>query len=137
MKKVLIGFVIVFVILEVLDIIVHGVILGPVYATMQNVWRPDMMDKMWILHIVKIVVAFLFAFIFSKGYEGKGIWEGVRYGFYVGLMLSIGYAYGSYASFNIPYYIALQWFLYALAEYIISGIALALVFGRNIEGSTD
>jgi hypothetical protein len=25
----------------------------------------------------------------------------------------------------------LQWFLYALAEYIISGIALALVFGRK------
>ncbi len=131
MKKVLIGFVVVFVLLEVLDMIVHGLILGPTYATLQNVWRPDMMEKMWILHIVKIVVAFMFAFIFSKGYEGKGILEGVRYGLYVGLMLSIGYAYGSYASFPIPYSIALQWFIYALIEYILSGVALAWIFGRK------
>ncbi len=131
MKKVLIGFVVVFVLLEVLDMIVHGLILGPTYATLQNVWRPDMMEKMWILHIVKVVVAFMFAFIFSKGYEGKGILEGVRYGLYVGLMLSIGYAYGSYASFPIPYSIALQWFISALIEYILSGVALAWIFGRK------
>lgn len=131
MKKVLIGFVVVFVLLEVLDMIVHGLILGSTYATLQNVWRPDMMEKMWILHIVKIVVAFMFAFIFSKGYEGKGILEGVRYGLYVGLMLSIGYAYGSYASFPIPYSIALQWFIYAMIEYTLAGVALAWIFGRK------
>jgi hypothetical protein len=131
MKKILIGCVVVFVILEVLDIIVHGVILGPTYATMQNVWRSDMMEKMWILHIVKIVVAFLITFIFSKGYEGKGIWEGVRYGFYIGLMLSMGYAFGSYASYNISCQIAWIWFGFAMVEYIIAGIALALVFRKK------
>jgi len=97
MKKVLIGFVVVFIILEVLDIIIHGIILGPVYAATQNIWRPDMMQQMWILHIVKIVVAFFFTLIFSKGYEGKGLLEGVRYGTYVGLMLSIGMSCGTYA----------------------------------------
>jgi uncharacterized membrane protein len=131
MKKILIGALVVFVILEVMDIIVHGVVLGSAYATMQNVWRPDMMQKMWILHIVKIVVAFMFAFIFSKGYEGKGLMEGARYGFYIGLMLSMGYAFGSYASFRIPYQIALQWFIYAVLEYIIAGIGVALVFGKK------
>jgi uncharacterized membrane protein len=115
----------------VLDILLHGVILGPTYATMQNVWRPDMMEKMWILHIVKIVVAFMFTFIFSKGYEGKGPWEGVRYGCYVGLMLSMGFAFGSYASFNISCQIAWQWFIFAMVEYIIAGIALAMVFGKK------
>jgi hypothetical protein len=95
------------VILEVVDMIIHGVILGSVYATMPNVWRPDMMEKMWIMHIVKIVNALILTFIFSKGYEGKGIWEGVRYGLYMGLMLSIGMAYGTYAMIAIPYSLAL------------------------------
>ena len=131
MKKVLIGTIVVFVILEALDMIIHGVILGSVYATMQNVWRPDMMQKMWILHIVKIVVAFMFTFLFSKGYEGKGLMEGVRYGFYIGLMLSMGYAFGSYVSFRISHQIALQWFIYAMFEYIIAGIGVALVFGKK------
>ena len=129
MKKVLIGAIAVFVVLEVVDIIIHGVILGSVYMNMPNVWRPDMMDKMWIMHIVKIVNAFILSFIFSKGYEGKGIWEGVRYGLYVGLMLSIGMAYGTYAMIAIPYSLALQWFIYGLIEYVIAGVALALVFG--------
>jgi hypothetical protein len=129
MKKVLIGAIAVFIVLEVLDIIIHGFILGSVYMTMQNVWRPDMMDKMWILHIVKIIDALILAFIFSKGYEGKGIWEGVRYGLYIGLMLSVGMAYGTYAMIAIPYSLALQWFIYGLIEYIIAGAALALVFG--------
>jgi hypothetical protein len=131
MKKVLIGAVVVFVILEVLDIIIHGVILGSVYATMQNVWRPDMMDKMWVLHIVKIVVSFFFALIFSKGYEGKGVIEGVRYGLYVGLMMGIGMAYGTYAMIAIPYSLALQWFIFAVFEYIIAGIGLSLVYGKR------
>jgi hypothetical protein len=131
MKKVIIGSLVVFVILEVMDIIVHGVLLMSAYTAMQDVWRHDMMQKMWILHIVKIVVAFMFVFIFSKGYEGKGIIEGVRYGFYIGLMLSMGYAFGSYVSFRIPHQIALQWFIYAMIEYILAGIGVALVFGKK------
>jgi len=128
MKKILLGFVVVFVILEVLDMLVHGVLLAGAYETMQNVWRPDMAQKMWILHLVKLILAFMFTFIFTKGYENKGIVEGVRYGFYMGILLSVPYAYGSYASFAIPYSVALQWFIYALVEYIIAGVALALIF---------
>jgi len=131
MKKVLIGFVVTFILLEVLDILVHGVILMNAYQATQSVWRPDIMQKMWILHIVKIVVAFLVAFIFSKGYEGKGIIEGLRYGLYMGLLMSIGMAYGTYAMIAIPYSLALQWFIYGVIEYTIVGIALALVFGKK------
>jgi hypothetical protein len=131
MKKVLIGAVVVFVILEVLDMLIHGVILGSVYATIPNVWRPDMMDKMWVLHIVKVVVSFFFALIFSKGYEGKGIIEGVRYGLYVGLMMGVGMAYGTYAMIAIPYSLALQWFIFAVFEYIIAGVGLTLVYGKR------
>jgi hypothetical protein len=131
MKKILIGFVITFVLLEVLDILIHGVILMSAYQATQNVWRPDMMQKMWILHIVKLVVAFLITFIFSKGYEGKGIMEGLRYGLYIGVLMSIGMAYGTYAMVAIPYSLALQWFIYGVVEYTIVGVALALVFGKK------
>ena len=131
MKKILIGFVVTFILLEVLDILVHGVILMSAYQATQNVWRPDMMQKMWILHIVKIVAAFLITFIFSKGYEGKGMMEGMRFGLYMGVLMSMGMAYGTYAMIAIPYSLALQWFIYGVIEYIIVGIGLALVFGKK------
>jgi len=46
------------VILEVLDFLIHGVILAPAYAATKDIWRSDMMDKMWIMYIVTIVVSF-------------------------------------------------------------------------------
>ena len=131
MKKLLIGFVAVFVTLEVLDAVIHGGILMSTYMAMQNVWRTDMMAKMWVLHVVKLITAFFFTMIFSKGYENKGIMEGVRYGVYMGAIIAAGFGLGSYASFPIPHMLAIEWFLFTLAEYIIAGIVVAMVYGRK------
>jgi len=131
MKKVLIGVVVVFVILEALDFLIHGVILASSYAAIPDIWRPDMMDKMWVLHIVKAVVSFFFALIFSRGYEGRGAVEGIRFGLYVGLMMGAGMAYGTYAMIAIPSALAFQWLLFSVFEYIIAGIGVALVYGKR------
>jgi hypothetical protein len=131
MKKILIGFVAVFVTLEVLDGIIHGGILMSTYASMQHTWRADMMNKLWILHFVKIATAFFFTYVFSKGYEGKGIMEGIRYGFYIGMIVSSGFAFGTYSMFDIGRGLALQWFFYSLIEYIIAGVVVSLVFGQK------
>jgi len=93
MKKVLTGCVVVFVIVEVLNFIIHSIILARCLSSnRQGVWRPSemMMHKMWVLYVSNLVVAFFISFIFSKGYEGKGIMEGVRYGFYIGSDVKYG-----------------------------------------------
>ena len=136
MKKMLIGVVAVFITLELLDFLIHGVILMSTYAAMQNVWRPDMMAKMWVLHVVKIITAFFFVLIFSKGYENKGIMEGLRYGFYIGMIVSSGFAFGSYASFPIPHVLALHWFILTLGEYLIAGVVVAQVY-KQAKGSAS
>ena len=127
-KKVWLGFVVVFVVLEVLDTIVNNFILVGVYQATASLWRPDMSSTMWIFPVVTLIESFFIALIFSKGYEGKGIAEGMRYGLYIGIMLSVGKAYATYAMIAIPYSLALRWFIYGVIEYIIAGIALALVF---------
>jgi hypothetical protein len=131
MKKVLIGSVVVFVAMMILSYMVDGLILGSTYESLKNIWRPDMESKMWIYYIIMIVGAFFFSFIFSKGYEGKGILEGVRYGLYIGIWMSIGMAYGTYAMIAIPYSLALQWFIYGVIQYVIYGVLLALVFEKK------
>lgn len=131
MKKVLIGFVVVFVAMIVCSYIVDGLILGSTYESLNSLWRPDMQSKMWIYYVIMVVGAFFFSFIFSKGYEGKGIMEGVRYGLYIGIWMSIGMAYGTYAMIAIPYSLALQWFIYGVIQYVVYGVLLALVFGKK------
>jgi hypothetical protein len=131
MKKVLIGFVVVFIAMMAMSYIVDYLILGSTYESLKSIWRPDMNSMMWIYYIVMLVGSFFFSFIFSKGYEGKGIMEGVRYGLYIGIWMSIGMAYGTYAMIAIPHSLALQWFIYGVVQYMIYGVLLALVFGKK------
>jgi hypothetical protein len=131
MKKLLIGFVAVFVTFTALDFVIHNLILGSTYQQIENVFRPDMMDKLWIMNLVTAISSFFFVLIFSKGYEGNGIAEGLRYGFYVGMMMSVGMAYGSYAMYPLPYSLAMSWFIYSMVEYLAAGMVVALVYGKK------
>lgn len=130
-RKVLIGFIVAFVVLEILSYIVNGLILMSQYEALKDVWRQDMDSKMYIFHLTNLVFAFMFAFIFSKGYEGKGIGEGVRYGFYIGVMVWIPAAYNTYASFALPYGLIWKWWVLGIIQTVIAGIAVAAVFGRG------
>ena len=132
-KKLWIGFIVVFILMSVLSFLTHGVILASKYKSdeMKNLWRPDMMSKMWIYYLVYVFVSFFFTLIFSYGYEGKGVIEGIRYGVYMGFLMGIPMGYSTYAMFPIPYSIALQWFLYALIQYIILGAVVAAIYGKT------
>ncbi len=126
-KKFWFGVLVVFVVLEILMYLVHGVILAGAYSSIK-IWRPDMASLTWVYQVITVIGAFFFTFIFSKGFENKGIMEGVRYGFYIGIWLSVGMSYGTYAMIEIPYSLALQWFIYGIIEYVIAGVALAMVY---------
>jgi len=130
-KKFWTGFVVVFVVLSLLDYIANVLILSSAFEATKDLWRPMAEMKIWIFYVVYLFIAFFFTLIFSKGYEGKGAVEGLRYGFYVGMLMAVPMAYGSYASMPIPYSMALQWFLCGLVEYIILGVVLALIWGKE------
>ncbi len=132
-KKFWIAFVAVFVAFFVLDFIVNGVLMQSTYKSesVAKLMRPEADFKMWLIIVVDACIAFFMTLIFSKGYEGKGIAEGARYGLYVGLLMAIPMAYGTYAAMPIPYYMALQWFLYGTVQFVITGCILAAVWGKQ------
>ena len=138
-KKFWIGFIVIFVTMNVLSYIIHGVILSGFYQSdeMRNVWRADMDSKMWIFYLVYVFVSFFFTLIYSKWYKGKGIIEGVQYGVYIGFLMSVPAAYSTYAMIPMPYSVAVQWLIYGLIQYIIMGILIAAIYGKKpVEGTT-
>ena len=118
----------VYVVSLALGFVVHGVILKPTYDSLKSVWRPDMQSKMWIEWVNGLITSLLFAYIFTKGYEGKGIMEGVRFGLIIGIFVSVPMAYGTFMIIPIPYSLALQWFLYGTATSIVMGALAAAVY---------
>jgi hypothetical protein len=130
-KKFWASFVVVYIVWEVLMFIVHEVLLKSTYASeaVMKIMRPETDIKMWLLFVVGLFFIFFFCLIFAKGREGKGLMEGVRYGFYVGMLVYVPAAYATYAIQPIPYGLALQWFIYGVIGCIIIGVVLAQIYG--------
>jgi hypothetical protein len=113
---------------EIIDAVVHMVILKKAYEALSSIWRPDMISLLWIFHVGSLILAFLFTYIFVKGYENKGILEGVRYGIIIGLFANIPYGFYEYAMFPLPLCLCLQWFIYGMIEFIICGMIAAGIY---------
>ncbi|MDY6933809.1 MAG: hypothetical protein SVZ03_06255 [Spirochaetota bacterium] len=127
-KRYILASIAVFFTFQIVDSIFQFLILSSIYETLEHVWRPDMMQKMWIFLATSFVFSFLFVYIFSKGYEGKGVAEGVRYGLLIGLLMYIGGMFNQYVVYPIPFSLALQWFVYGLIDTTACGVVAALIY---------
>ena len=129
-KRFVLACVVVYVIYQCLGFLIHQVLLAETYGSLASVWRPEaeMMSNMWLMFITSAVWVVLFCYIFTRGYEGKGVMEGVRYGVIMGLFWGIPYSYDSYVIYPIPLSLAHTWFAATVILGVISGIVLALIY---------
>jgi hypothetical protein len=131
-KKFLITFIAVFILFEILNYLVHGVILGSTYMdeTMNSAFRSQetIESNMWVMWVTDLIWTFFFVFFFVKGYENKGIMEGIRYGIYIGIFFFLVVSYGNYVIYPVSYSLTFQWFLYGLIESVILGAVASLIY---------
>lgn len=129
-KRFVIASAVVFVAFQVMEFVANGVIMKEKdqYELLKSLWRPDMASRMWLMYLVGVLVPFLFAYIFIKGREGKGIAEGIRYGIIIWLFVAIPISLWFWAMFPVPFKISLWWMIFSLIEYIIAGILVAAVY---------
>jgi len=126
-KKIVLGAIAVFVAWEVLDFIIHGLILGPTYATLPGVFRsPADMN-----YVLMAVAALLGAVAFTASYGWfvgpKSVVTGVKFGLVWGFGAGVMMGYGSYSSMPIPYFMALIWFLGTWLEFVVAGALTGLI----------
>ncbi len=130
-KRFVVGSLVVLAVYLVFDYLVNAGVLRSSYESesLKKLWRPDFADKTWIMWIINVIWSFLFSLIYIKGYEGRGgMMEGVRYGFWIGLFMSVPMAFGQYVVYPIPFQLALQWFVFGTLQSVICGAALAFVY---------
>jgi len=132
-KKVWVGAVLVFVLFGLLDYLVHGMLMMSSYQPFVDDGTFRGMDdsKMHVFFIVRAFQSFFFALVFSKGYEGKGMMEGVRYGLYMGVFVGVAFSYFAYGIFPLPYNLAMKWFVYEAAQWILAGVLIAQYWGMK------
>jgi hypothetical protein len=125
-----IGFVAVFVVMNVIGFLVHGVWLADTYRSLWGVFRPEteMNSMMWMMFVSSALYLFLFCYIFTKGYEGRGIGEGVRFGLLLGLFMSIPMSIDQYVVYPLPPDLALIWFVTGVISFMIAGAVFAAIY---------
>ncbi|RMD60690.1 DUF2177 family protein, partial [Candidatus Parcubacteria bacterium] len=106
MKKFILAVVAVFITWSVLDMIIHGLILQPLYAGSAELWRPEGEMMMTLMYIVSILSSIFFVWIYYA-LINKSLKNGVLYGLLFGLGTGISMGYGTYSFMPIPYLLAL------------------------------
>lgn len=125
-----IGFVVVFVVAQVINFLVHGVWLMDTYRALADVFRPEaeMNSMMWMMMLGGAVYLFLFCYIFTKGYEGKGIAEGLRYGLLMGVFFTIPVAVDQYVVYPLTSSLAVTWFVVGVVTFMILGAIFSAIY---------
>ena len=124
------GFVVVFLVMQVFGYLVHEVGLSDTYASLASVFRPqaEMEGMMWMMMVGSVFSLLLFCYIFTLGYEGKGVMEGIRYGTLMGLFFSIPTSVDSYVVYPITGELAAIWFVTGVVGFVIAGAVFAAIY---------
>ena len=124
------GFVVVFIVMQAIGFLIHGVMLDDMYQALAASFRPkEQMDAMMLIMILSgTAVLFLFCYIYTKGYEGKGIVEGVRYGALMGLFLAFPTSIDAYVIYPLTQELAVIWFVTTVVGMMIAGAVFAAIY---------
>jgi len=122
----------VFVVIAALDMFINSVLLTGLYHQTASVWRsPEEMQRMmWLFGVGYLIFAPFFTLIYTKGHElaKSGLGQGLRYGLYMGLVLSVLSSLVWYTVLPIPGVLAFYWFLGGMVESIAAGVAAGLIY---------
>ncbi len=131
-KKIVLSGIAVFVAFFVLEFLIHGVLIKPLYDATVDVWRPHEYAQklMGLMALGQLVFAFVFVFIYTKGFEPAkaGIGQGMRFGFLIGLLTAPLSALLWYVVLPIPETLAAAWFVAGMVECLVAGAVAGLLY---------
>ena len=132
-KRFWMAFVAAYLVYHALGFLIHAIWLDPSYQDLASVFRPkEQMDQMmWIIFLPSAVLTLMFCYIFTRGYENRGIGEGVRYGLYMGLFFMVVQAYDAYLIYPLPHHLVFKWFVSGMVVFVAMGAVVSLVYKRE------
>jgi ABC-type multidrug transport system permease subunit len=125
-----IGFVVVYVAWQALGFVIHETMMAETYQGLVSTFRPEaeMNDMMWMMMVSSAVMMYMFCFIFTRGYEGKGIMEGMRYGVLIAFMMASPMVIEQHVIYSIPENVATTWLVATFVSFIIVGAIFAAIY---------
>lgn len=121
-----------FVAIFVTDFLIHNVMLSEHYAASMQLWRPmeEMNAVFPIMLLAQLLIGIALAWIFTYGYQNKGIMEGVRFGALIGI-LNIANTLVWYVVIPLPTGLMWAWLITGFIQSIVIGVVISLVYKKK------
>jgi hypothetical protein len=127
MKRTVLAVLTVFIVWSILDFILHGILLRPIYVNTASLWRPMEQMKMPLMYFVTLVFTGCFVLIYRFMVGQKSLASGIIFGALFGLATGISMGFGSYSYMPIPLTLAWSWFLGSWVEAITAGAIVGAI----------
>lgn len=127
--RLLLAIVVAFLVVFGTDYLIHGVWLMPDYKATQSLWRPDAEMQthfLWML-LAQFLCAATAAIIWAMGFAGRPVSTGIVFGLIMGMFQQV-WVMINYVVIPMPGDLAAKWYFSGLAQAVLLGIVLALVY---------
>lgn len=130
-KRFLSAAIVLFVFIFGYESFVHGVMLKSLYLETPSIWRNynQMMEYAPFNIGIMVLLSLWITFIFTRLFKEGGWSNGLRFGFYFGVLSSIQ-AIGAYYYLPISALLAACWFVAYLIESILGGLLIGCIYRR-------
>lgn len=130
-KRFFIAFIALFLFIFGYETLIHGVLLKSLYFETPTIWRnyDQMMSYAPFNTIIMGVIALWITFIFTQLFKEGGSKNGLRFGFYFGVLSGIQAA-GAYYYLPISAMLAFCWFCAYVIESLIGGYLIGLIYRK-------
>jgi hypothetical protein len=115
----------------VLDVLMHRLLLRPLYEEDAKLWRPFDQMNVILIYVVTFTLIATFVVTYWLLVRPKSLDAGVRFGAFIGLALGISVGFGTYIHMPIPQTLAWAW----LFGGWLKGIAAGAIVGTLITES--
>lgn len=126
-KRTIIAIIVVFIAWSVLDFIIHGIVLQPIYVDTAVLWRPMEEMNRGLMSLVVFITAAVFTAIYAQLIKPKKTIAGLSYGLLFGLGTGISMGFGTYCVMPIPFSLAIGWFLGTVVKVTAGGWLVGLI----------
>ncbi len=122
MKRVILAVLAVFVAWQLLDFVIHGLVLMGIYQETASLWRPLNEMKFSLMRAVGLVAATTFVVIYAGFIHEKSVVTGLKYGFIFGVGTGASMGLGTYSVMPIPPLLAVGWLVGTVIETTVGGL---------------
>jgi hypothetical protein len=132
-KKFLLAFLVAGVVMNILDFIMHGMILRSTYQANPTLFNQPGTFKGWFIFGDFVAMA-VFVLVYNKVFDsfGGGVRGGLIYGLYAGVLMSFpGMIFLHLIFAGFPYSLSWIWTIYFIVAYAILGIVVGVLYKES------